>query len=100
MIDQCYDNDEKNRLEIHWIDHYNTFLGEGYNMTEGGEGVSGLTFDMPEDAKVRISESLTGLKRPRISCLKCKTESSINHFNKHRQLGGCCKRPQACQRIL
>ena len=83
QIDQCYDKDEKNRLEKHWIKHYNTFLGEGYNMTEGGEGVSGLTFDMPEDAKVRISESLTGLKRVRVSCIKCKTESSINNFNRY-----------------
>ena len=80
QIDQCYDKDEKNRLEKHWIAHYDTFLGEGYNMTKGGEGVSGLTFDMPEDAKVRISESMTGMKRPRVCCLKCKTETDIGHL--------------------
>ena len=83
QIDECYTKDEKNRLEIYWIAHYNTFLGEGYNMTEGGEGVSGLTFDMPEDAKIRISESLTGLKRVRVSCIKCHEECSIGHLKRY-----------------
>jgi len=82
QIDQCYDKDEKNRLEKYWIAHYNTFLGEGYNMTEGGEG-GGYNHPRPEHEKIQISESLTGLKRPRISCLKCKTEGSINHFKRY-----------------
>ena len=28
--------------EIYWIEYYDTYLGKGYNMTKGGDGVSGL----------------------------------------------------------
>ena len=82
QIDQCYDNDEKNRLEKHWIAHYDTFLGEGYNMTEGGEGVSGFKRPRPEHEKIQISETLTGLKRIRVSCVKCKTETDLGHLKR------------------
>ena len=83
QIDECYDKDEKNRLEKHWIKHYDTFLGEGYNMTEGGEGVSGFKRPRPEHEKIQISESLTGLKRPRVSCVKCRGECSIGHLKRY-----------------
>ena len=82
QIDECYDKDEKNRLEIHWIAHYNTFLGEGYNMTEGGEGVSGFKRPRPQSEKDQISETLTGLERVRVSCIKCHAECSIGHLKR------------------
>lgn len=39
-----------NEREIYWIEQYNTFLGEGYNATRGGEG--SLLFDYDEVVKL------------------------------------------------
>ena len=38
IIDQANTIEELKNKEIYWIAHYNTFLGEGYNMTPGGDG--------------------------------------------------------------
>lgn len=44
--------------EIYWIDYYNTFEGEGYNLTKGGEGMLGCEFS--EKTKRKISNALIG----------------------------------------
>jgi len=43
VIDKAYNRNELNQLEIQYIIFYNTHYlkGNGYNMTDGGEGVSG-----------------------------------------------------------
>lgn len=49
--------------EKYWIKFYNTFKDSNhYNLTEGGEGVSG--FIHTEETKNKISESLKGSKNP------------------------------------
>ena len=52
------------KREQHYIALYNTFYssGIGYNMTEGGGGMSG--YKHTEDAKHKISESLQGHQFP------------------------------------
>lgn len=37
IIEYC-DEDKLNEREIYWISYYNTYLGDGYNQTLGGEG--------------------------------------------------------------
>lgn len=44
--------------EIYWIDFYDTFEGEGYNLTKGGESLNGYIFT--EEHRMKISEALTG----------------------------------------
>ena len=38
LIEKC-PLEKLNEREIYWIAHYNTFLGDGYNLTAGGAGV-------------------------------------------------------------
>lgn len=39
ILEECQP-EELNEKEIYWIQKYNTFLGEGYNATQGGDGAS------------------------------------------------------------
>jgi group I intron endonuclease len=57
IIDECDNIDELNRLEIFYIGHYKTYF-EGYNLTMGGEGMSGYKFS--EETRQKMSESLKG----------------------------------------
>jgi len=41
LEDNIIDKEILKQREIYWIKHYNTFLGEGYNMTDGGDGCNG-----------------------------------------------------------
>lgn len=65
IMDIC-SRDEKqlekflNEQEINYISHFNTFLGEGYNMTAGGDGFLGRKHT--EETKKKISESGKGKK--------------------------------------
>ena len=63
IIDFAYDQEKANELEINYIKLYNTFLGDGYNMTKGG----GNYPDMTEDIRKKISNSKKGKKRPDLS---------------------------------
>ncbi len=38
VIDIGENINELKEKEIFWISHYNTYLGEGYNLTPGGDG--------------------------------------------------------------
>lgn len=42
-IDVAYSKDELNKKEIYYIELYDTFHGDGYNCTIGGEGTIGRT---------------------------------------------------------
>lgn len=37
QLDTAYSQEELDTKETYWIDHYNTYHGEGYNMTRGGQ---------------------------------------------------------------
>jgi hypothetical protein len=56
IIDEAYNDNELNELEIQYIIFYNTHYlkGDGYNMTYGGEGVSGYIHT--EESKRIMSE--------------------------------------------
>ena len=69
IIDRANDKDELNEKERFWIDHYHTFVHfencNGYNMTIGGDGMSGefhpfYNREVPEDIRQRISNTLKG----------------------------------------
>lgn len=45
-------------MEPYFIKEYNTFLGEGYNETSGGEGI--LNYSHSEESKRKMSESSKG----------------------------------------
>lgn len=47
--------DDLNEAESYWIAHYDTFMGEGYNLTSGGGN-----FIMSEESKHKSSESHKG----------------------------------------
>lgn len=53
VIDSCLSNEELNEAEIDWIEALNTFRGDGYNMTSGGD-----SYIMSEEQKKKISASL------------------------------------------
>lgn len=50
--------------EKYFIAVYNTFLGEGYNLTEGGEGNNlNKGIKLSQTTKDKISKSMTGIKK-------------------------------------
>lgn len=51
ILEECDINSLNNR-EIYWIDYYNTFYGEGYNATGGGEGCSWSLFSYEDRQKI------------------------------------------------
>jgi len=59
IIAECDDIDELNRLEIFFIGQYDTY-NSGYNMTLGGEGISG--WNHTEESNKKNSESHKGEK--------------------------------------
>lgn len=66
-IVESYDLEEDAlKREIFWIEEYKTNICKygneyGYNLTAGGEGISG--YSHTEETKNKISKSLTGIKR-------------------------------------
>jgi len=54
IIDCCNNPDELNEMEIEYISEFNTYYGEGYNSTLGGEGCSGRV--MSDETKKKISQ--------------------------------------------
>ena len=77
QIDVASSIEELNKKEVYWIKHYNSMMPNGYNVCEGGGGVSGFKF-RPEtieklkeshigkkqtaETKKKISDSAKGLK--------------------------------------
>jgi group I intron endonuclease len=57
-----YDNEILSEAEVYWISYYNTFKGNGYNSTEGGEGFNGKHTD---EAKRKMSLAKIGKPSPR-----------------------------------
>lgn len=65
IIDSAETQEELNEKEIYWIDFYNSNIyaknSNGYNLTFGGGGTSGLK--LSEETKKKMSESRKGQKR-------------------------------------
>lgn len=62
VLEECYDNDHANERERHWIAEYNTCHGQGYNATEGGDGVVGYVWS--EEMRKKHGERYKGEKNP------------------------------------
>lgn len=60
IIEECETLDQLNEREIFWIAKLNTKHPHGYNMTDGGEGATGLTEESL--AKLRRKRTLETLK--------------------------------------
>lgn len=60
VIDTAKTQDELNEKEIHWIEFYNSFGVNGYNLTRGGEGRSGYSLSV--ETRKKISEAHQGSK--------------------------------------
>lgn len=59
ILKECETQDELNKWEMHFIKELNTKTPNGYNLTDGGEGVSG--FHHSETSKKKMSESRKGI---------------------------------------
>ena len=62
VLRECETQDELNEWEQYYIKELNTKVPNGYNITDGGGGVSG--FKHREEDKLKISNSLKGEKNP------------------------------------
>ena len=49
------DNSIINEREEYWIAYYNTYLGEGYNGTKGGDGKQLYDYQHDSEGKEQIS---------------------------------------------
>ena len=65
-IDEADSWEELQELEKKYVKKLNTFfeLGNGYNMTKGGDGTFGVRYSRTEDFKRNLSESRKGSKNP------------------------------------
>jgi len=50
IIDSANSKDELSNKEKYWIDYYDTY-NNGYNLTHGGEGISGYVHNLTEDQR-------------------------------------------------
>lgn len=65
ILEWCETLEITNTQEKYWIEFYNSQNKEiGYNITDGGEGVSG--FHLSEESRKKISKTKTGKKSNRI----------------------------------
>lgn len=55
VLEEC-DLENLNEREQYWIKYYNTFLGEGYNMDDGGKSNSGYWATLDDKTKAEIHE--------------------------------------------
>jgi group I intron endonuclease len=81
-IDFAESKEEMNEKERFYVtEHKSNDPRVGYNMTVGGDGYTG-TFFQTEETKKQISETMTGMKRPRSVCPHCGVEGSSNHLKR------------------
>lgn len=62
ILKECNSQDELNTWEKYYIKQYSTKHPNGYNLTDGGNGISG--FKHSDEAKKKMSESTKGKKHP------------------------------------
>lgn len=61
-IDVAYSREELNEKEVFYIKQMNSKFPNGYNLTDGGEGVSGHKFS--DESRKKLSESHKGYNMP------------------------------------
>lgn len=55
VLEEC-NLEDLNEKEQYWIKYYNTFLGEGYNMDDGGKSNSGYWANLDDKTKAEIHQ--------------------------------------------
>ena len=60
ILETCSSRDLAAEREIVWIKRLNSKLPDGYNMTDGGEGVPGKKSPCSEETRKKISDSNLG----------------------------------------
>lgn len=89
VLSKCEADDKKeldemlNSLEMYYIEKYNTKAPNGYNLTDGGEGVSG--YKQTEDVIKKRVEKIKGRKRSKewIEKLRSRMKGNQNMLGKH-----------------
>lgn len=89
ILRECQTQDELNEWEIYYIKKLGTKIPNGYNLTDGGDGISG--YEMTEEHKRRIGEAHKGIK-PSEETRKKISES-------HKGIGLGVKRPEFAEKI-
>ena len=62
ILKECNTKEELNKWEKHYVDELNTKVPNGYNLTDGGNSLSG--FKHSDESKKKMSESTKGEKHP------------------------------------
>jgi group I intron endonuclease len=88
IIYVCGDEENINQKEIYFIDFLNTKIPNGYNMTNGGEGITGLKRTL--EHRKNLSRALAGRKilqstRQKISTALTGRKLSIEHLQNIKQ---------------
>lgn len=68
ILEECTTEDELNAREKFWIKEFNCKVPNGYNLTDGGEGIVG--YIVPPELCKKRSENRKGYKVPKKTCLK------------------------------
>ena len=68
IIEECTTIEELNEREKFWIKELNCKIPNGYNLTDGGEGVVGYT--VPPELCQKRSENRKGFKVSKKTCMK------------------------------
>ena len=58
ILSTCEDIEKLKELEVYWIEKLKTKIPNGYNMTDGGDGMSG--YKLSDETKMKISLSRKG----------------------------------------
>ncbi len=77
VIEECDDEEKLNEREKHWIKEFNSKFPNGYNLTEGGDGMSG--YIVSEETRKNLSTSHKGKK------LSEKTRALMSISNKNKR---------------
>ena len=75
-------NKTLNALEIHHIKNFKSKIPNGYNVTDGGEGLYGMTFSKEHRNKIRLSK--LGVARPESVRQKLRKPKTEEHKQKLR----------------
>jgi group I intron endonuclease len=60
ILEHCSSKDELDEMEFHYIKQYGSFGHNGYNLTFGGDGMSGFVFST--ESRMKLSASRKGRK--------------------------------------
>ena len=108
IIEYCESIEELKRREEYWISYYKTIIPSGYNLTKGGEGVSG--YSPTKEAKIRQSkvlkkyyESHSGSflgKKHKLESKKKNSEASLKYYKNNKGVWTGKKIPkETCDKI-